>query len=172
MSEADGVRRGERQHRTHALAASEQAVLHRLVQARWTVGRGRQPREERARDVAATVLGELVEWCAHSPSLVRDARALSNAAVLVAQRTVLREHGDAALRVSEPIVAEARERDAALEQRERLLERQVTLFERTDDGVELGDGLLEICGIGHGRGGESGLVAATSHCSMPSLTCT
>ena len=51
---------------------------------------------------------------------------------------------DAALGLLELRVAEARELHAALEERERLLEREVALFERLDDRLELGDGGFEV----------------------------
>ncbi len=47
-------------------------------------------------------------------------------------------------------MAVARERHAALEERERLVERQVAVLELLDDGFELRDGGLEVLdGIGH-----------------------
>ena len=50
---------------------------------------------------------------------------------------------------AELVVAVARQLDAALEQRERLVERQVAVLELLDDLLELGDGGFEVLdGIG------------------------
>jgi hypothetical protein len=55
------------------------------------------------------------------------------------QFTALVEDLDAALRLLELRVAEARELDAALVERQRLLEREVAFLELLDDRFELGD---------------------------------
>src|SRR2546428_8716251 len=60
------------------------------------------------------------------------------------QLAALVQNLDAALGLFEPRVTEARELDAALVERQRLLERQVALFELLDDRLELGNGGLEI----------------------------
>src|SRR5204863_1329696 len=54
------------------------------------------------------------------------------------------EDFDAALRLFEPRVTEARELHAALEELERFLEREVPLLERLDDRLELGDRRFEV----------------------------
>src|SRR5476649_1468653 len=58
---------------------------------------------------------------------------------------------DAAFGLLELRMAEARELDAALVQRERLLEREVALFELLDDRFELGDRRFEVLDgwVGH-----------------------
>src|SRR5882762_7685944 len=60
------------------------------------------------------------------------------------QLAALVENLDAALGLFEPRVTEARELHAALVQRQRLLERQVALFELLDYRFELGDGAFEV----------------------------
>src|SRR5258707_1326983 len=60
------------------------------------------------------------------------------------QLTALVEDLDAALRLLELRVAEARELDAAFVERERLLEREIPFFQLLDDRFELGDRRFEV----------------------------
>ena len=142
---ADGVGRGERQDRAQALAAGEarcsaspratiggtgrrrrQTALERRVDPRARAGRGTRRASRRVTASAALgiVGGE------------RRRRRLQLAALV--------EDLDAALGLFEPRVAEARELDAALVERERLLERQVAFLELLDDRFELGDRGFEV----------------------------
>jgi hypothetical protein len=68
------------------------------------------------------------------------------------------ENLDAPLCRLEPRMTEARELDAALEELERLLEREVSLLERLDDRLELGQRGFEI--FDRGINGVSGLLSA------------
>src|SRR5690606_39053881 len=71
----------------------------------------------------------------------------------VAEAAAFGQRLDALFGIFESVVAEARETDAAFEQRERLLERKVALLERVHDLVEFGHCRLEVLGLlwsGHG----------------------
>src|SRR5690606_966295 len=67
------------------------------------------------------------------------------------QTAAFGEHLDTLLGPFQAVVTEAREADAPLEQRQRLLEWQVALLEGSDDLVEFGHRRLEIGGVGVGR---------------------
>src|SRR5882672_8832015 len=71
------------------------------------------------------------------------------------QFAALVEDLDAALRLLELRVAEARELDTALVERERLLEREVAFLELLDDGFELGDRRFEVFDGGFRHGSAS-----------------
>src|SRR5262249_40930243 len=90
------------------------------------------------------------------------------------QLTALVENFDAALGLLELRMAEPRELDTPLVEGQRLLERQVTLLELLDDGLELGDGGFKVFDgrVGHYRDVPgvrcAGSADRTSQCSSPS----
>ena len=70
---------------------------------------------------------------------------------------------------AELIVAVARQLDAAFEQRQRLVERQVAVLELLDDLLELGNGGFKVFdGLAHC----GGFVSSTRHPSSPSASVT
>ena len=146
MRSRDRFRRGERQQRPQPFAAGDHAVAHRLG----TTAGARRRRHGRKRSSAASTARRrassqaadrgneiAVTSCSGSSPSPSDARRGLDLAALV-------EHFDAALGLFELGVAEARELHAALEELERLLEREIAFLERLDDRLELGDGGLEV----------------------------
>src|SRR5262249_39603110 len=86
------------------------------------------------------------------------------------QFAALVEQLDPPLRLFEPCVAEAGELDAALVERQRLLEGEVAVLELLHDRFELGDGGLEVFNgrVGHRTFYSSfASVERTSHFSWP-----
>ena len=136
---ANGIRRGERQQRAQPLAAGKQAVAHRLAEQGRAVGRPGQMAFERFIDQRAGAFEKAGGSRNHrsgSSSAQRRRRRLQLAAV--------GQNLDAPLGLLEPRVAEPRQLDAALVERQRLLERQVAFFELLDDRLELGDRGFEV----------------------------
>ncbi len=142
---ADGVGAGQAEDRTQPLAAGDQAVAHRRGDdAGASGGAGRI-----AASAASTSARRASRYSA-SPSAVvtpcpsRDRCSSPNpgGAGLTSPRSFrisMRRLG-----LFEPCVAEARQVDAALVELQRRFERQVALLELLDDGLELGDGGLEV----------------------------
>ncbi len=137
----DGFCGRERQDRAQPLSAGIEAVSHRPVQSRRAVRR-------RGDEIARGPRRSARAGCRDIPTAAR--RALLPLVVLRedgagrAQVAALVQNLDALFGLFQPRVAKTRELDAALVQLERFLERQVSLFELLDDGLELGDRRFEV----------------------------